>query len=143
MTTTKTFNGFGLFSDFLAALDKSLPVNCMAVKKTNPGKHGTFLCTTVVITSQAQPKGVIYHQYTTAKWQQIGDTPLDDTHADRADSAYELTLKLLDGYKVYKALTAMPKNLETFDGQNDLLRWDKEVDLFYLREDPNETPTAP
>lgn len=124
--------GFGSFTDFINALNKDLPVDCVAIQQINPGKRGVSFCYSIVMTSQAQPTGVIYHQFRTSSFHMIGGQSLGDEHTARAESGYTATLELLNGFTIRKALQAFPKNLKYLEGTNERLRYDKEKDLFFL-----------
>ena len=134
MTKAPQYIGYGLFSDFLKALNFTEPVQCIQFTYQTTNKHGLTVCDAYIITSQTQSVDVIYHRFLTAGFHKMGNTLMGSDHADRSNSAYDLTLKLLEKHTIRPAMLSMPKTLEYTDGQHDLLHYDSETDLFYLKE---------
>lgn len=136
---TQTFVGFGKATDFLAAIDRSQPVNAECVTLTGKaGKFGIALATTVIVLSQPRGSEIFYFYSPISRYQTLNGEPMImnkqeiENRQTRNDRAYEITLAWLAGAGVTArhSIIAMPSTYRMLEGYADYMRYDKGSDLW-------------
>lgn len=140
----KQFVGFGTSSEWLASIDKNLPVNVESfMYGQKMGKIGVRVVEQRIMLSQVVGNEVLYVYDTIGKYHSMDMQPMtpEDAHAPRIKSAFDLTCKWLEdnGVKFRRAMIATPKNLVLSEGMLDHIKWDRETDTYL----PNYTVQKP
>lgn len=137
---SQQFIGFADSDKFLAAIDRSRPVNLNVGRKFGrPDKRfGLAVDSTVLTLSQVQGNEVLYFEHVTHRYNVANGHVMDldeEKHIRLADQVLEAAKQYLQeqGVTWRDALLSMPRNYMTLDGVPTFLQYDKESGYLYRR----------
>ncbi len=136
----QNFIGFADSDKFLAAIDRSRPINLNISRKPGRpnGRFGIAVDSTVLRMSQVLENEVLYFEQITNRYQVVGGRVLDadeNRHVRLAEQVDEIAQQYLTDHGVTwrEALLSMPRSYTTLNGSAPFLQYDKESDSFSYR----------
>ena len=143
---TSHYLGYSRHTDWIAAIDRTQPVNAISIVNTEWIGSGLAKNTQLIVLSQAQGDTVHLLRLITDQYQTMdGREPLDSKiklHEKRAESAWDILQTWLreNNLITRRALLALHKDLRLLDGHADgLMEFSKDLGywIFADRIDPS------